>query len=36
MQEYNRLGLIITRLDANESIDSVGGYMIDLQPAKGC
>jgi hypothetical protein len=31
--EYNRLGLIITRVDANERLDPVGEYTIVLRPA---
>jgi hypothetical protein len=27
---FNRLALIITRLDAHESVDPVGGYTINL------
>jgi hypothetical protein len=30
MKAYNRLGLIITRVDANESLDPVGAYTITL------
>jgi hypothetical protein len=30
--EYNRLGLIVTRLDAKESSDPVGEYTIALRP----
>lgn len=30
--EYNRLGLIITRLDVYENIDPVGEYTIVLKP----
>ena len=31
--EYNRLGLVITRIDANEHLDPVGEYTIVLRPA---
>jgi hypothetical protein len=30
--EYNRLGFIITRIDANESSDPIGAYTIVLHP----
>jgi hypothetical protein len=30
--EYNRLGLIITRVDASESSDPVGAYTLVLRP----
>jgi hypothetical protein len=32
---YNRLGLIITRVDAKENLDSVGAYEIVLHPRAG-
>jgi hypothetical protein len=32
MTEYNRLGLIITRVDAKERLDPTGAYTIALHP----
>ncbi len=32
---YNRVALIITRLDADEATDPVGGYHVTLAPAAG-
>ncbi|MCP4543135.1 MAG: hypothetical protein GY832_38975 [Chloroflexi bacterium] len=32
---YNRLGLIITRTDANEDLDPIGAYTIVLHPGGG-
>jgi hypothetical protein len=33
--EFNRLGLIITRVDADEDLDQVGEYTIALEPGYG-
>jgi hypothetical protein len=32
--QVNRLGLIITRIDADESLDPVGAYTIELRPVE--
>ncbi len=32
-REFNSLGLIITRLDSDENVDSVGAYTLMLRPA---
>lgn len=32
--EFNRLGLIITRLDSGESVDPVGAYTLVVRPAE--
>jgi hypothetical protein len=28
--EYNRIGLIITRIDSSESTDTIGAYNIEI------
>jgi hypothetical protein len=35
VEAYNRLGLVVTRLDSQEDLDPVGAYTIALHPGSG-